>query len=197
MSDTAHAPKTMTRAFITISIAAAALVCGCATNPTRSAGVVALEIPEPPPKPDILPVPAPEAPPERPPAAAPVERPASVPAARPSTPAQTNAGSQSVPQAPAGPAPAPEAAAPAPAPELLPAGTAARSLTGAQVRESLDRTRQKLDAIDRRRLNAGKRADYDSARRFLAQADTAVKANNLLLAQSSVEKAEALANGLR
>ena len=37
----------------------------------------------------------------------------------------------------------------------------------------------------------------DSARRFLAQADTAVKANNLLLAQSSVEKAEALANGLR
>jgi hypothetical protein len=62
---------------------------------------------------------------------------------------------------------------------------------------SLDRTRHKLDAIDRRRLNSGKRADYDSARRFLAQADTAVKANNLLLAQSSVEKAEALANGLR
>jgi hypothetical protein len=93
--------------------------------------------------------------------------------------------------------PAPEAAPPAPAPELRPAGTAAKSLTGAQVRESLDRTKQKLDAIDRRRLNAGKRADYDSARRFLAQADTAVKANNLLLAQSSVEKAEALANGLR
>jgi hypothetical protein len=64
------------------------------------------------------------------------------------------------------------------------------------VQESLRRTRQKLDAIDRRRLNAGKRADYDSARRFLEQAEGAVKANNLLLAQSSAEKAETLANGL-
>jgi hypothetical protein len=185
----------MTKTFIGIAIVATALACGCASNPTRSTGVVALEIPEPPPKPDILPVPAPEAPPERP-VAAPVERPATVPAARPSPPAQTNAGTQSAPQAPAGPVPAPEAP-PTPAPELRPAGTAAKSLTGAQVRESLDRTKQKLDAIDRRRLNAGKRADYDSARRFLAQADTAVRANNLLLAQSSVEKAEALANGLR
>ena len=48
-----------------------------------------------------------------------------------------------------------------------------------------------------RRLSAGKSADYDSARRFLAQAGDAVKANNLLLAQSSAEKAEALADGLR
>jgi hypothetical protein len=187
----------MTKTFIGISSVIAALACGCASNPTRSTGVVALEIPEPPPKPDILPVPAPEAPPERPAAAAPVERPPSVPAARPSPPAQSNAGAQSTPPAPAGPAPVADAAPPTPAPELRPAGTAAKSLTGAQVRESLDRTKQKLDAIDRRRLNAGKRADYDSARRFLAQADTAVKANNLLLAQSSVEKAEALANGLR
>jgi hypothetical protein len=85
----------------------------------------------------------------------------------------------------------------APAPELRPAGSAARALTSTQLRESLDRTKRKLDAIDRRRLNAGKRADYDSARRFLAQADGAAKANNLMLAQSSVEKAEALADGLR
>jgi hypothetical protein len=196
MRDTATAPKKMAKTFIGTSIVAAVLVCGCASNPTRSTGVVALQIPEPPPKPDILPVPAPEAPPERP-AAAPIEPPATVPAARPTPPVQTNAGAQSAPQTPTAPVPAPEAAPPTPAPELRPAGTAAKSLTGAQVRESLDRTKQKLDAIDRRRLNAGQRADYDSARRFLAQADTAVKANNLLLAQSSVEKAEALANGLR
>jgi hypothetical protein len=67
----------------------------------------------------------------------------------------------------------------------------------AQVRESLRRTKQKLDAIDRRRLNAGKRADYDSARRFLDQAEGAVSGNNLLLAESSVEKAETLADGLK
>jgi hypothetical protein len=186
----------MTKPFIAISLVAAALAYGCASNPTRATGVVALEIPEPPPKPDILPAPAPEAPPERPAAAAPAEKPAPVPAPRPTPPAQSNAGAQSTPPAPTGPVPVPEAP-PTPAPELLPAGTAAKSLTAAQVRESLDRTNQKLGAIDRRRLNSGKRADYDSARRFLAQADTAVKANNLLLAQSSVEKAEALANGLR
>jgi hypothetical protein len=188
----------MTKTCITLSLVALALVCGCASNPTRATGVVALEIPEPPPKPDILPVPAPEAPPERPAAAVPAEKPVPVPAARPTPPAQSNAGAQSTPPAATGPVPAPEAAPPTPpAPELRPAGTAAKSLTAAQVREALDRTTQKLGAIDRRRLNSGKRADYDSARRFLAQADTAVKANNLLLAQSSVEKAEALANGLR
>jgi hypothetical protein len=54
-----------------------------------------------------------------------------------------------------------------------------------------------LDTIDRRRLNTGKRSDHDSARRFLSQAEAAVKDNNLLLAESSVEKAETLANGLR
>jgi len=65
------------------------------------------------------------------------------------------------------------------------------------VLESITRITRKLDAIDRRRLSAGKSADYDSARRFLGQAGDAVKANNLLLAQSSAEKAEALADGLR
>jgi hypothetical protein len=65
------------------------------------------------------------------------------------------------------------------------------------VREALVRAKQKLDALNRRQLNAGQRADYDSARRFLAQAEGAVKANNLLLAQSSVEKAETLADGLK
>src|SRR4029434_5901162 len=91
---------------------------------------------------------------------------------------------------PVGPFPVPDAPL-APAAELKPAGAAASALTSVQVREAFDRTKYKLDAIDRRRLNVGKRADYDSARRFLAQADTAAKANNLMLAQSAVEKAEA------
>jgi hypothetical protein len=65
------------------------------------------------------------------------------------------------------------------------------------VRDRLVRTRQKLDAIDRSQLNAGRRTDHDSARRFLSQAEAAVKENNLLLAESSVEKAETLADGLR
>jgi hypothetical protein len=84
-----------------------------------------------------------------------------------------------------------------PPPELRAGGTAGRTPTAAQVRDRLVRTRQKLDAIDRSRLNAGQRTDHDSARRFLSQAEAAVKDNNLLLAESSVEKAETLADGLR
>jgi hypothetical protein len=65
------------------------------------------------------------------------------------------------------------------------------------VRDRLVRTKQKLDTIDRRRLNAGQQTDYDSALRFLSQGEAAVNENNLLLAESSVEKAETLADGLR
>ncbi len=59
------------------------------------------------------------------------------------------------------------------------------------------RTKHKLDSIDRRRLNTGQRTDYESALRFLSQGEAAVKDNNLLLAESSAEKAETLADGLR
>jgi hypothetical protein len=65
------------------------------------------------------------------------------------------------------------------------------------VRDRLARTKQKLDTIDRRRLNSGRQTDYDSAQRFLSQGEAAVNDNNLLLAESSVEKAETLADGLR
>jgi hypothetical protein len=84
-----------------------------------------------------------------------------------------------------------------PAPELRPAGGAGRTPTAAQVRDRIGRTKQKLDQIGRTKLNTGKRTDYDSARRFLTQAEEAVNDNNLLLAESSVEKAETLADGLK
>jgi hypothetical protein len=126
----------------------------------------------------------------------PVVRPLTPPPAQPSSvPASAAA---ATPPTPVGPVAAPPDSTPtAPAAELKPAGSAAKVLTPSQLSEALDRTKQKLDTIDRRRLNAGKQADYDSALRFLSQANTAAKANNLMLAQSSVEKAEALAEGLR
>ncbi len=138
-----------------------------------------LEIPEPPPRVAMDPVPAvieetPSAP-ERP-AVTPASRP---PAAQPSTVAP------------------PEPPRTTPPPELRPGGPAGRTPTAAQVRDRLVRTRNKLNAIDRGGLNVGKRADYDSARRFLSQAEAAVTENNLLLAESSVEKAETLADGLK
>lgn len=185
----------MIRAIASGLIVAAAFIAACASNPARSSVAVPLEIPEPPPRVEIAPVSADEADeaplPERP-----------VPAARtlppPSTPAAASTeASSSAPAAAAPAAPLPEPVRPTPAPELQPAGSAGRTPTVAQVRESLGRTKQKLDLMERRRLNAGRRADYDSARRFLDQAEAAVASNNLLLAQSSAEKAETLADGLK
>ena len=166
------------------------------SSPARSAVKVPLEIPEPPPRVAMDPVPAVIA--ETP--ATPVpEKPPTAPVARPA--GQTSPPPPAVVSGPpAGPPPAAttaEPVKPTPPPELRPAGPAGRTPTAAQVRDRVMRTKRALDLIDRRRLNAGKRSDYDSARRFLSQAEAAVKDNNLLLAESSVEKAETLANGLR
>jgi hypothetical protein len=163
---------------------------GCASNPAQSSAVP-LQIPEPPPRTAMAPIPAAETPPPDRPAPPPVPVPAPAPTSAPVPPPRAAA-------PPAAPSAAPaEPAQPTPAPELRPAASAGRIPTAAQVMESFSRTKQKLDAINPRRLNAGKRADYDSARRFLAQTEAAVKENNLMLAQSSAEKAETLADGLR
>lgn len=184
----------MRNAIASGSIVAAAFVAACASNPARSSVAVPLEIPEPPPRVEMAPVAAAEAPlPDRP-------VPVVVQPAKPLPPPSSAAAASTKPSSP--PTAAPVAAVPDPAqtpppPELRPAGSAGRTPNAAQVRESLGRTKQKLALMDRRRLNAGRQADYDSARRFLAQAESAVAANNLLLAQSSAEKAETLANGLK
>jgi hypothetical protein len=176
-----------------VILAGAALAAACASSPATTAAKLPLEMPEPPPRVTLDPVPAVAEvpPPEIPETTTPVMPTATAPTS-PRLPAA------STPAVPAGP---PVAQTPEPArtppPELRPAGPAGRTLTNAQVRERLVRTKRKLDAIDKRRLNAGKRADYDSAERFLAQAREAVSANNLLLAESSAEKAETLADGLR
>lgn len=171
----------------------ALLLASCASNPARSSAKVPLEIPEPPPRVAMDPVPAvviaePVVPDK--PSVAPAARP---PSLSPSPPASTAAPPPTTPLTPVTVEP-PRAT---PAPELRPAGGAGRTPTPAQVRDRITRTKQKLDQIGRGKLNAGRRTDYDSARRFLTQAEAAVKDNNLLLAESSVEKAETLADGLR
>ena len=171
-----------------------AFAAGCASNPGRSSITVPLEIPEPPPRVSMPPVPAAEPPAEAVPV--PASRPtANLPA--PSPPRSAAAAAAAPPAAPPPAVPVAETPRPSPPLDLLPAGPAGRTPTSAQVRDTLSRTKQKLDQIDRRQLNTGKRADFDSARRFLAQAEAAMNANNLMLAESSAEKAETLANGLR
>ena len=155
----------------------------CASAPARSSAAVPLEIPDPPPRAAIAPVPLPDV--------AQAERP--VPRS-PTAAAQDNPEAPPVRPAPPVPAVANPSAAPA---GLRSAGPGAPSISVAHVREILSRASQKLDALNRGQLNAGRQVDYDNARRFLAQAEAAVKSNNLMLAQSSAEKAETLADGLR
>jgi len=171
---------------------AIACVSACTANPGRSSIAVPLQIPEPPPRVAIDPRLAPE------PQAESVPVPASRPTADIPAPNPPRAGSGTA----AVPASVPAAQVlepprPAPPTDLLPAGPPGSTPTAGQVLDALGRTKQKLNSIDRQRLNAGRRADHDSALRFLAQAEAAVSANNLMLAQSSVEKAEALADGLK
>jgi hypothetical protein len=177
-----------------IGIGIALFASACATNPGRTSQNVPLQIPEPPPRAEMDPVAVvleTPAPPERP--AAPP--PARTPTAAPPPPAP--AAAVVAPATPPTVVQTPEPPRTSPPPELQPAGPAGRTPTAAQVRDRIARTSQKLNSINRRTLNAGKRADYDSARRFLETAEAAVTGNNLLLAESSVGKAETLADGLR
>jgi hypothetical protein len=155
---------------------------------------VPLQIPEPPPRVEIDPVAAvleTPPPPERPAAPPPARTPANT------TPAPVPAAAAVSPPATPAVVPTPEPPRSTPPPELRPAGQAGKTPTAAQVRDRIGRTTQKLNSIDRRALNSGKAADYDSARRFLSQAEAAVAGNNLLLADTTVEKAETLADGLK
>ena len=176
-------------------VVVALLAGACASGPARSSVTFPLEVPEPPPRIAMDPVPAviDEAPvvSERPPVT-PAEK-----TAAPKTPPVATTAAAPQPVVPTAPVTVPEPPRTTPPPELRPAAAAGKTPTAAQVRDRLGRTKQKLDLIQRHRLNAGKRADYDSARRFLSQAEAAVKDNNLLLAESSVEKAETLADGLK
>lgn len=171
------------------------IICGisasaCATAQARSAAAVPLVIPEPPPRAAIEPS---SSPPERPsPPAVATPRPASPPAS-----AQPPAPSPAPASAPAAVGPQPTAPAPPTSSVLRSGGAGVQSISAREVREIIDRTSTKLGALHRARLSAGKRADFDAARRFLSQAQEAAKDNNLMLAYYSAEKAETLADGLR
>jgi len=118
---------------------------------------------------------------------------------------------EEVPAPPPPPSPAraaaPRTGKPAPAPPVStkpPAdtGTPPRSLQTTvnlaeaeqQVRSSLARAAQDLGRIDYRTLGAEARAQYDIARRFISQAEGAMKDRNVVFALTLAEKAETLAS---
>jgi outer membrane biosynthesis protein TonB len=61
------------------------------------------------------------------------------------------------------------------------------------IRESLSRATSALNRIDYRALNADAKGQYDTAKRWIRQADEALRAKNLVMAKDVAAKAAALA----
>ncbi|MDO8834604.1 MAG: hypothetical protein Q7V01_03370 [Vicinamibacterales bacterium] len=66
-----------------------------------------------------------------------------------------------------------------------------------RVRDLLARAARDLSQLDYRALSQSGKTQYDAARRFMAQADDALKAGNLRFAEQLADKAAGLAAGLK
>ncbi len=175
--------------------AAAGGASGCASLQAGSAPArPALEAPAPPPR-TVEPLPEPE--PETPDVETPV--PVIVTAPRPATrPSRPSAAKHPVERETP---PAPPVATETAKPETAPAGgglqtTANPTEAERRVRGLLAKAVKDLDQLDPKRLSSGARSQYESARRFVAQSEEALKAGNLVFAEQLADKAAALAAGL-
>ena len=147
--------------------------------------VEATEQPEPPP---------PVVPPEEPaaPAAPPRPRPAPANAQRPESrpePPRTE-----TPTSPEPPRPADETRAPSDTLQTTPAVRQAQ--VERTIRETLSSASTNLNKVDYRALNADARTQYDQAKRFISQAQDALREKNLVFAANLAEKANTLASQL-
>ena len=146
------------------------------------------------------------APPER--VLAPVEEPVTASAPPPEAPPPPVAAAPRTPPRPpvrrtepeppqTAPVPAPAAAAPVqPAPEppreLRPASPAADAAAEREARDALGRAASALSKVDYGKLNADARAQYDQSKRFMDQAQQALKDRNFVFAATLADKAATL-----
>jgi len=154
----------------------------------------ALSVPAPPPR-LIEPAEA-ETPPTAPAPAQP-EEPARRPAARPRpaapAPGQPAATAEKAPEKPAESKPAEESKAPTSL-QTTPAG--AEGELERAIRGVLAKATSDLNRVDYRNLNADARTQYDTAKRFVQQAEEALRGRNLVFARNLADKAAALAGEL-
>jgi hypothetical protein len=179
--------RSMNRLACAAVVALAVAGSACVSAQAKSeAGGPALAPPAPPPH-TIIPVEIVDPPPAPPEPASPVPvivRPSSrPPAAKPEKPAEKPAEKS--------PDPTPPPVTPPPTPPL-------QTTTNVTEMERTIRTRmaqasRDLDRTDYRALSTERRAQYDSAKRFLEQADEALKVKNLVFAEQLADKAATLA----
>jgi outer membrane biosynthesis protein TonB len=82
---------------------------------------------------------------------------------------------------------------PKPPPTLQTTPAIAEGEVERNVRASLQRATNDLNRIDYRALNTDARTQYDQAKRFLRQADEAIRTKNLVFARTIAEKAATIA----
>ena len=177
----------------------AAGVAGCAARPavTGPAGTPALVVPV---IPQRVYAPLPEEPVAEPQPTEPEEpRPAPTRPARPRPRPERQPETRPVDPAKPEPTqgdPAPAVAPSTPAPPLRTPQIADETETGRRIRATIDRAATALDRVKPAEMSNDGRMQYDTARRFVDQADGALSARNYMFAAYLADKAEALASGL-
>jgi hypothetical protein len=170
-------------------LAAAVLATGCATARASAPAPLPLLTP-----PDAPPRVVAEYLPDPPLPAEPVAAEAVTPVARPTRPARREPVRTDPAAEPPGPASVPVPAAPQPALTMQNAGANARA--DQSVRSLLGQASRDLERVVYQTLDADGRAQYDTARRFMQQADEALRARNVVFAGKLADKAAAMASVL-
>jgi hypothetical protein len=167
------------------------IVSGCARARAKTVPTLPpLDMPAPPPR-IVLPMQA-EAEVQEPLPAAEEPRRPQPPPTRPraTPPARDASAAEPPPPATAPPVPA---APPAPNTVLQTTPAAEQGEVERGIRATMTRATAELNRIDYRVLNADARSQYDTAKRFVQQADDAIRMKNLPFAKNLADKAAALA----
>jgi len=176
---------TTMRVWVIVLLTASLAACAAKAQVRTEAEVPFLDPPAPPPR--VVAVYAPD--PEPLPVTPPIEPATPVrPAPRPPRPEQKPE------PATANPEPSEAAARPATPPSLtMTPSPGSESQTVAAIRDLLGRATRDLSRVNTASLSGDGRAQYDTARRFIQQADDALKAHNIVFAGKLADKAATMA----
>ena len=172
------------------ALAAGNFACARAQAKGAAAGPP-LDVPAPPPRvlaPVEEPVTASAPPPETPPPTAAV-----APRTPPPRPPVRRTEPEKPPETPAPAAATTGTPVQEPPRELRPASPAAEAAAEREAREALARAARDLSRVDYGKLNAEARAQYDQSKRFMEQAQQALRDRNFVFASTLADKAAALA----
>lgn len=165
------------------------LVSGCVRAQARTVPEIPLDIPEPPPR--IVEVTDPQAPPIIPLPDEPVRNTPARP--RPSPPRAETRAPEPPKVEPVVEVPRPDDARPPNPPTLQTTSTQQEGEVERQIRALLGRAAGDLNRTNYQALSPDARTQYDTAKRFITQAEEALRAKNLVFASNIADKAAVLA----